>query len=601
MNNETKQKLEQSARQEAADFARAEREARRGADRAAGKAAPAKPRAAEQSRQRAAAAKAQPPRNPHAKKRSGGRRAALIAGVVVAVLCVALLVGALITAQRDTIFPNVTFNGTDLAGMTQAEAEETIRETGFADADATVLTVTLPGSVTLDVTAGDTGFTATAEETAQAAWNYGRDGNLITNFFTYLRAAFSGRELADELSDGVDEAALRSKVEAAAAASNDAISEANMGVDEEASELRLIKGAARLAVDADTLYALVTDSLRAHTREAAYDIGAEDDTEIDMQELHDSVCGDPVNARYDSETKQIVEGKPGVEFDVDEAQRLWDRAELGELVRIPVTLTQPDFLAADVTELFHDKLSGKTTSLSGSSGNRITNVTLAAQHIDGVILEPGDTFSYNQTVGQRTTANGFKEAGAYANGKVVQEVGGGICQVSSTLYYCTLVANLKIVSRTNHYFTVGYIEPGMDATVSWGAPDFQFQNDRTFPIKIHAYVSGGSLTVEIWGTDVDGSYVKMDYTVSGLTATTYRGVYAADGTCISRTQEATSVYHSHDTTPSPTSTPTPVSTPTAETPTPETPTPETPTPETPAEPATPEAPAPDGTGETGTE
>ena len=129
---------------------------------------------------------------------------------------------------------------------------------------------------------------------------------------------------------------------------------------------------------------------------------------------------------------------------------------------------------------------------------------------------------------------------------MVNEVGGGICQVSSTLYYCTLYSNLKITARTNHYFPVAYIESGLDATVSWGAPDFRFENNRTFPVKIVAYVSGGAVTVEIWGTNVDGSTVKMDSTSSGMTTTTYRNVYDKDGNLLTRTQEAVSVYHSHN-------------------------------------------------------
>ena len=293
-----------------------------------------------------------------------------------------------------------------------------------------------------------------------------------------------------------------------------------------------------------------------------------------MQALHDSVCGDPINAYYDNETKQVVEGKPGVEFDVAAAQKLWDEAENGETVHISVTLTPAAFTADKVPELYADLLAKKSTSLGGSTANRVTNITLAAQRIDGIILEPGQSFSYNGALGQRTVANGFREAGAYANGQVVQEVGGGICQVSSTLYYCTLYSNLQISARTNHYFSVGYIEPGLDATVSWGAPDFVFVNNRTFPIKIHAYVSGGMVTVEIWGTNVDGSYVKMESAVSGLNVTTYRCVYAADGTLISREREATSTYHSHDEKPKPTPTPAPTAAPTTDpTPVPVEPTP----------------------------
>lgn len=519
-----------------------------------------------------------PPKKPRG---SRSRKVWIIVAVIVAALCVALLAGSLIVANRDTIFPKVTVNGTDVAGMTQEQAAETIRAAGWDDPDAAVLTIVFPGEETFAVSARETGFTATADEAAQAAWEYGRSGNILSNFFTYLRCAVSGKEMRDELSTGVDEAALRARVETEIGELNLDLSEGNIEIDEEESIIKVVKGASLITIDPEEVLSTILDALQQHQYgEVTYRVQSKDEADkVSMQELYDAVCTGPVNAGYDTETKEITEGKPGVEFDVAEAQRLWDAAAVGDTVRIPVTLTEPEL--ESVAGLFGDKLATKTTSLSGSSYNRINNVKLAAQHIDGVILEPGDSFSYNQTVGQRTKANGFLEAGAYANGQVVQEVGGGICQVSSTLYYCTLISNLKITARTNHYFTVGYIEPGMDATVSWGAPDFQFKNNRTFPIKLRAYVSNGSLTVEIWGTDVDGSYVKMDYTVSGLTATTYRSVYDKNGNLLSKTQEATSVYHTHETpkpTPSPSPSATPMPTPSpAPTPTPDPdPTPSTP-------------------------
>lgn len=520
-------------------------------------------------------------------KKPGGNRArkvGIVVAIVVAVLCIALLIGSLIVAKRDTIFPKVTVNGTDVAGMTKEQAADTIRAAGWDDPNATVLTVVFPGDDSFEVSARETGFTATADEAAQAAWDYGRSGNLFSNFFTYLRCASSGKEISDELSTGVDETALRTRVESEVGELNLNLSQGNIEIDEEESLLKVVKGASLITIDPEEVLETILDALKQHQYgEVPYHVQTQEEADqVSMQELYDAVCTGPVNAGYDPETKEITESKPGVEFDVDEAQRLWDAAALGETVRIPVTLTQPELKLDDLSGgLFGDKLAAKTTSLSGSNYNRINNVKLAAQHIDGVILEPGDSFSYNGTVGQRTKANGFLEAGAYANGQVVQEVGGGICQVSSTLYYCTLMSNLKITARTNHYFTVGYIEPGMDATVSWGAPDFKFQNNRTFPIKLRAYVSNGSLTVEIWGTDVDGSYVKMDYSVSGLTATTYRSVYDKNGNLLSKTQEATSVYHTHET-PKPTPTPSPSTAPTPSTqPTP-TPAPDpTPSPITP--------------------
>lgn len=542
---------------------------------------PAKRAAAPERRVQNAAPQSEAPQKRAGKppKKSGGNRARkvwTVVAIAVAAVCVALLIGALIVAQRDTIFPKVTVNGTDVAGMTQEQAAEAIRAAGWDDPDAAVLTVVFPGDDMFEVSARETGFTATADEAAQAAWEYGRSGNILSNLFTYLRCAASGKEMSDELSTGVDEAALRARVESEIGELNLDLSQGNIEIDEEEKILKVVKGASLITIDPEEVLNTILDALNQHQYgEVSYHVQSEEEADqVSMQELYDAVCTGPVDAGYDPETKEITESKPGVEFDVDAAQRLWDAAAIGDTVRIPVTLTQPDLKTDDLSGgLFGDKLATKTTSLSGSNYNRINNVKLAAQHIDGVILEPGDSFSYNGTVGQRTKANGFLEAGAYANGQVVQEVGGGICQVSSTLYYCTLISNLKITSRTNHYFTVGYIEPGMDATVSWGAPDFQFKNNRTFPIKIRAYVSNGSLTVEIWGTDVDGSYVKMDYSVSGLTATTYRSVYDKDGNLLSKTQEATSVYHTHETpkpTPSPSVKPSTMPTPSPQpTPTPE--------------------------------
>lgn len=100
------------------------------------------------------------------------------------------------------------------------------------------------------------------------------------------------------------------------------------------------------------------------------------------------------------------------------------------------------------------------------------------QAIDGLVIAPGEQFSYNDALGERTAERGYKAAGAYSNGQVVQEIGGGICQVSSSLYYAALLANLQIDVRVCHYFPVAYLPPGLDATVSWGGPEFKFTNNR---------------------------------------------------------------------------------------------------------------------------
>ena len=141
----------------------------------------------------------------------------------------------------------------------------------------------------------------------------------------------------------------------------------------------------------------------------------------------------------------------------------------------------------------------------------------------------------------------------------MQEIGGGICQVSSTLYCAALYANLEITDRTCHYFPVNYLPAGLDATVSWKTPDFKFKNNRDYPVKLVAKVdnSAKSITIEVWGSDVDGSYVELKYSTwkyydtkypsvaLGFKATTYRNLFDKDGNLISSTKEATSTYHYH--------------------------------------------------------
>ncbi len=122
--------------------------------------------------------------------------------------------------------------------------------------------------------------------------------------------------------------------------------------------------------------------------------------------------------------------------------------------------------------------------------NRRTNIRLAAAAVDGTILMPGETFSYNKIVGERTAAKGYKPATVYGAAWTKQELGGGICQLASALYYCTLYSNLEVVYRTNHRFAVTYVPHGLDATVAWGSIDYKFKNSTDYPIRISALHRG---------------------------------------------------------------------------------------------------------------
>ena len=566
-------------------------------------------------------------------KRTGGaprwQAALIVALAVVAVLMAPAVDGIAYVRGVNTIFPGVRVDGIDLGGQSVEEAAATLRGRGYETlGDATVI-VELPMDVRMTVRADEVCTETPVEEIARMAYDRCKGNSAMANALTYLRCRMGGgMELQSESALTVDETAVRAKVDTAALEVRAALLGSSLKVGEDS--ISVVKGASDVTVDTEGLSAQIVRAFQAHDYGTIrYEAEIQTDSELDLERLYDSVYAEAADAYY-SEEHELVPEVLGVSFDMAEARRLWDAAAYGEQVIIPLVFTKPEVTGAQLEELlFRDKLSAMTTSLWGSSSNRINNVKKAAESIDGIILMPGEEFSYNPALGQRTAANGYLPAGAYADGQVVQEYGGGICQVSSTLYYCCLYANLKITSRTCHYFPVNYLPAGLDATVSWGGPEYKFVNNREYPIKIVSYVDGknNSVAVELWGTDTDGSYVEMKYTTwlvydneytdvaVGYKARTVRNVYAADGTLLSSREEANSYYHYHDEdikwpeepketeapqpseTPEPTPEPIPSEEPTPP-PTP-TPTPEEPEqPDTPSEPTEPTEPGGEPTDET---
>ena len=513
-----------------------------------------------------------------AKRSSSGRgkKAAIIVACVLAVLVLGTTGFAFYVSGTDTIYPNVTLGGVNVGGMTLAEAANELTASGWTKDDESV-SVELPMDHTLTVSASEAGASVTAEQAAQTAYDYCHEGNLFTCLWRYLRCMVSGGSA--EVKIDVDEDAVGQIVDNAVKDIMNDLETSGVELDEEKGVLKAVKGAESVGIDSSELSGLICNALAERRYgQLEYTAAESEGEELDVDELYENFHREAADAYYDKEKGEIVPSVTGVDFDKDEAQRLWKAAKPGETVEIPCEITEPEYTTEKYEEmLFADTLGTSTTSLSGSTANRINNVELASNSINGVVLMPGEQFDYNKTLGQRTTERGYKPAGAYSGGQVVQEVGGGICQVSSTLYYSALLSNLKIDTRTFHYFPVGYLPPGLDATVSWGGPEFRFTNNRDWPIKIVASVdkSANTVTVTILGTNVDGSYVKMEYstsyvygnseypeTATGYRAQTYRCVYDASGNLLSRTKEASSEYHYHEEnivypTPSPTPTPTP--------------------------------------------
>ncbi|MBR5240072.1 MAG: VanW family protein [Clostridia bacterium] len=216
------------------------------------------------------------------------------------------------------------------------------------------------------------------------------------------------------------------------------------------------------------------------------------------------------NARIDEidGKKVVIPHQTGLLID---EEALAEMLESGELeFSVPVTVLNPQVYTDDLSaDAFPNRLATYSTNYKEWEVDRSSNVKLAAQKVNGTVLNSGDIFSFNDVVGKRTYENGFKDAKIFLADKVVDGTGGGICQVSSTIYPAVLYSDLKIVERRNHNFVVAYAKSGIDATVSYGSIDFKFQNSLSNPIKVKAFAVDGVMTVEIWGTKENNNTVEI--------------------------------------------------------------------------------------------
>ncbi len=500
-----------------------------------------------------------------AEKRKGLMKGLKITAIVVLALLVALGGLGIYAAQRisksQTNLPNVYLNGIPVAGLTREETEKKLAEQGWDDPEALTLTVKLPMDVSFELDRCEAGLGMTREEAAELAFRYGHGDNMLDNMSKYLHARMGQVDLAREQGE-LDREYVRTRAEAAVKEFMEKTAGESYFLDEKAAVLHVVKGAGALNLDLDQLCAAAEKALLGEETELVYEQEfTQDMTMPDFDALHESLFVEPVDASYDKETDKVIPETVGCTFDAAAAKKLWEKAKPMEEILIPLELLEPEIKAEDLEGmLFRDCLGAQTTSYLGSSANRINNINLAVETINGTILLPGETFSYNGTVGERTWEKGYREAGAYMNGKVVEQIGGGICQVSSTLYCATLYARLEIVERESHWFSVNYLPPGQDATVNWDSQDYQFKNNRDYPVKIVASCDNNKkeVTIEIWGTDVDGITITMTNEQYSLFDTEYTDVkigtrvllyihyWDKDGNFLYTEQGLTSSYYKHD-------------------------------------------------------
>ena len=350
------------------------------------------------------------------------------------------------------------------------------------------------------------GVSANIGKAVTEAYSIGRAGNIITNNYNILLRYFIPINIEIEMT--YDEKSIDKVIEDVESKLPNVVINNDYYI--EGSKLIITKGKKGVVIEKDKLKNEIIKKIKDFSDDDnIIQIPVIETTpeEINIEEIVNGITCEPQNAYVSEGPLEVHADQDGISLaiSIDEAKNILKEDK--EEYEIPLNITEADIKVEDLGEdAFPNLLGTCTTNYDASNINRNNNLMLAAEKINGTIVNPGETFSYNQTVGQRTIAAGFKEAKAYANGKVVLDVGGGVCQLSSTLYNSALFSNLEIIERRSHYFKTSYLPAGRDATVSWGSVDFKFKNNREYPIKIVAIAQDGVVKVDIYGIKQEDDY-----------------------------------------------------------------------------------------------
>ena len=463
------------------------------------------------------------------------RKVVLFALCAAALLLILVFMGVFFASTKDpyekTILDNVIIADVNVGGMTKEEAVSAVKQATSHTYPVLDMVVDLAGKE-IRLSPADTGVSLDVKAAVNAAYDYGRTGTREEKEQAYLNSLTGSHIIGLLPYLELNETYILGVLEQYAQDSGSTLTQPSYGLegglvdlsdpdfDPETAPIQtlvILMGTPGIGFDAESAYEQILDAYSLHDFVVTVD-GLDTEVEpdpVDLEAIYKEFCVEPVNATVNHQTYEVVPGIYGCTFDLEQAKQLVEKAAYGDKVRIPMEYIAPTVLNEDM--FFQDILAEYDTSYKDRGGLQ-TNLQLACEAINGTILNPGESFSFNEIVGQRTAAKGYKHADDQIGREKNRIIGGGISQVSSALYYCTLVADLNVTTRVNHAIVPGYSDYGLDAAVGWKTPDFRFTNTLGLPIQIQASAVGGTVKVSILGTDERDYYVAMDYEIAGTKA-----------------------------------------------------------------------------------
>ena len=424
-------------------------------------------------------------------------------GIIILFLLLFSSIFALININNSKIISGVKIEGIDVSGLSKDEAKAKL-EAIYNEKKEKEIPIKY-NEFESSINPSMIELNYNVEKAVDEAINIGRNNNIFINNYNILFTLIGKKDINVEMT--INEEAKKKIIEDTGANLPGIVIESSYYIEGE--NLIITKGKEGIKIDTEQLLTKLKERLNDITIQNNYieiPVTTKTPEPIDVDKIHSEIYKEMQNAYYTKDPFEIHPEVEGVDFNVDEVKAMI-AAEDKEEYTVKLTITKPTVTVNDIgTEAFPDKLGTFTTRYDERDTDRTTNLKLACKKLNNQVVLAGATFSYNSTLGERTIAAGYKNAKIYSNGQVVDGLGGGICQISSTLSNAVVDANLSIVERRNHQFVTSYVPAGKDATVVYGMTDFKFKNTRKYPIKIVATAQNGIATISIYGNKEEVEY-----------------------------------------------------------------------------------------------
>lgn len=434
------------------------------------------------------------------------RKKGVIIGILIAVIIVVAVaistVFSIFTASNEKIVSGVSISGIDISGLSKEEAKGKLEAVYNEKKEKEIEVKYQEYETTLNPQIMEVNYEI--DKAVDEAYSIGRKENIFISNYDILFTLIGKKNIDVDMT--LNEEITKQAINDIGVKLPGIVLDSSYSVEDD--ELIISKGKKGIVIDTDSLFEKVKAKLSDINSNDEYieiPVKEKEPEPIDIEKIHSEICKEAQDAYYTKDPFTVHPEVEGISFDLESAKAIL--AEDKEEYVIKLTITKPKVTLSQIgDEAFPDRLSIYTTRYDSSNVDRSTNLMIACQKINGKVILPGETFSYNKALGERTAKAGYRNGKIYAGGEVVDGLGGGICQISSTLYNAVLEGNLEVLERRNHQFTTAYIPVGRDATVVYGVTDFRFKNTRKYPVRISASARNGIATVAIYGIKESEEY-----------------------------------------------------------------------------------------------